>query len=218
MLDAASTYHICPKRELFASFEELDGGLMSMGDDHTCRFVGRGTVRIRMYDGTLRELKDVRNIPSMKKNIILVGGLEAEGLKGTLGEGILKMSSGSLVILKGIRRNNMYYLMDSTVTRLASSGQLDGNSIKSWHSGHGQVGLKLDQALGGASTCHLKACDSSVLDKKKVKFDTDTHDLHGLLELVQVDVWGPTKTVSLGGHRHFVSIVDDYSKRVGYSQ
>jgi len=54
VLDTDSIYHICPKRELFASFEELDGDLMSMGDDHTCQLVGKGTVRIRMYDGTLR--------------------------------------------------------------------------------------------------------------------------------------------------------------------
>jgi len=28
-----------------------------------------------------------------------------------------------------------------------------------------------------------------------------------------VDVWGPTKTASLEGHRYFVSIVDNYSRR-----
>ena len=28
-----------------------------------------------------------------------------------------------------------------------------------------------------------------------------------------MDVWGPTKTASLGGHQYFVSIVDDYSRR-----
>jgi len=65
--------------------------------------------------------------------------------------------------------------------------------------------------LGGASTCHLEARDS--LDKKKVKFSTDAHHLHGLLELVHVDVWDPIKTTLFGGHRYFVSIIDDYSKR-----
>ena len=60
--------------------------------------------------------------------------------------------------------------------------------------------------------CNLEACDSCVLDKKKVKFGTDTHHLHGLLELVRVDVWGPTKTVSLGGHQYVVSVIDDYSR------
>jgi len=107
----------------------------------------------------------------------------------------------------------VYYLMGNTVTGLASLGQLDGDSTRSWHSGLRQIGLKLDQALGGALTCHLKARDSSVMDKKKVKFSTDTHHMHGLLELVHVDVWGPTKNVSLGGRRYFVLVVDDYSRR-----
>ena len=186
VLDTGSTYHICPRRELFANFEELDGSLMSMGDDHTCRLVGKGTVRIRIYDGTLRELKEVRYIPSMAKNIISVGALEANGLRGTLGEGVFKMSSDSLVVLKGIRRNKVYYLMGSTVNGLASSGQLDGGSTRSWHRGLGQVGLKSDQVLG--ATCHLEARNISVLDKKNVKFATHTHHLHGLLELVHVDV------------------------------
>jgi len=41
-------------------------------------------------------------VPQLKKNLISVGALEAKGLRGTLGEGILKMFSGSLVVLKGI--------------------------------------------------------------------------------------------------------------------
>ena len=103
--------------------------------------------------------------------------------------------------------------MGSAVTGLASSEQLDGDSTRSWLSGHKQAGLKSDQALGSASTCRLEARDSSVLDKKKAKFGTDTHHLHSLLELVHVDVWGSTKTASLEGHRYFVSIIDDYSRR-----
>ena len=43
-----------------------------------------------------------------------------------------------------------------------------------------------------------------------MRFDTVAHHLRGLLELVHVDVWGSTKTASLGGHKYFVSIVDDY--------
>jgi len=73
----------------------------------------------------------VRYIPNMTKNIISIGALEADGLRGTLGEGILKMSSSSLVVLKRIRHNNLYYLMGSTVTGLTSSGQLDGDFTRS---------------------------------------------------------------------------------------
>jgi len=68
---------------------------MSMEDDHTCRLVGKGTVCIKMFDGMMRELNDVRYVPQMEKNLISVGALKLEGMKGTLGEGVFKISSGS---------------------------------------------------------------------------------------------------------------------------
>jgi len=46
-----------------------------------------------------------------------------------------------------------------------------------------------------------------------VKFSTVIHYSKGLLDCVHVDVWGPTKTLSLGGHRYFISFVDDPSRR-----
>ena len=69
---------------MFANFEELDGGLISRGDDHTYRWVDKGTVRIKMYDGTMRELKEVRYILSMTNNIISVGVWKQRALEGLL--------------------------------------------------------------------------------------------------------------------------------------
>jgi len=71
---------------------------------------GIGTVRIMLSDRMVRMLKDVRYISQLKKNVISIGALEAQGLRGTHGEGILKIFSDSLVVLKGIRCNNLYYL------------------------------------------------------------------------------------------------------------
>ena len=94
---------------------------MSMGDDHTCWLVGKGIFRIKIYDGAMRELKEVIYVARMTKNLISIGALKGEGLKGTLEEGVLKMSRGSLVALKSIRCNNLYYLIGNAVTGLASS-------------------------------------------------------------------------------------------------
>ena len=163
-----------------------------------------------MYDGTMRELKDVRYIPRMMKNLITIRVLEAKGLRRTLEEGILKMSSSSLVVLKSTRCNNLYYLMGNAVTGLTSSEELNCDSTRLWQRGLEQVNLKSDEALLGASTCNLESHDNCVLDKKKVKFDTVTHNLHGHLELVQMDIWGPTKTASLVSHWYFISIDDNY--------
>ena len=48
-----------------------------MGDDHPCNIEGMGTVRIKMDDGIVRELKEVRYVPQLKRNLISVDALEA---------------------------------------------------------------------------------------------------------------------------------------------
>ena len=59
VLDIGATYHVCPKRDWFSNFEKLDGCFAFMGDDHPCKVEGIGTVRIKMFDGMVRELKTV---------------------------------------------------------------------------------------------------------------------------------------------------------------
>ena len=50
MLDTGSTYHICPRREWFASFEKLDG-MVLMGDDHACHLLWICTIGSRCLMG-----------------------------------------------------------------------------------------------------------------------------------------------------------------------
>ena len=96
----------------------------------------------------VRELKEVRYIPQLKKNLFLVGALKAKGLRRTLGDGVLETSSGSLIVLKGIRCNNLYYLKGSAVTEnLAASKHLKGTSTRLWQMRLGRVGLDSLQAL-----------------------------------------------------------------------
>ena len=81
---------------------------MSLENGHTWQIDEIGTVRIKLSNKMVRELK---------KNLILIGALEVQERRETLGESILKMSSGSLVVLKGIRRNYLYYLKGCAVTK-----------------------------------------------------------------------------------------------------
>ena len=51
---------------------------MQMGDDSTCNMDEVGTVLINMLNGMVRELKDARYAPQMKKNLISIEALEAQ--------------------------------------------------------------------------------------------------------------------------------------------
>jgi len=71
-------------------------------DGYTCQIEGMCIIRIKLFDEMIRELKDVRYVTQLNKNLISVGALKAQVHRGTLGEGVLKMSSGLLAALKGI--------------------------------------------------------------------------------------------------------------------
>ena len=69
--------------------------------------------------------------------------------------------------------------------------------------------------LKGTKTCKVNFCEHCVVGKKtRVKFSTVNHDTREILKYVHSDVWGPTKTASIGGSHYFVTFVDDFSRRV----
>ena len=59
ILDIDATYHVCPNKDWFFSFEKLDGWSIIMGDDHPRNMKVIGTFLIKMFDEMVRELKEV---------------------------------------------------------------------------------------------------------------------------------------------------------------
>jgi hypothetical protein len=79
VLDTACTFHMSPKRDWFTTYELVDDGSVLMGNDVACKIVGMGTIRIRMHDGIVRTLKNVRHILELKKNLISLCTLDSLG-------------------------------------------------------------------------------------------------------------------------------------------
>jgi len=57
-------------------------------------------VCIKMEDGIVRELKEIRYVPQLRRNLISVGALKALGLVVSIRDGVLKMTKGSMVVMK----------------------------------------------------------------------------------------------------------------------
>ena len=102
MIDTGATYHVYPNRDWFSSFEKLDRCSVVMGDDRPCHMEEINTVLVKMFNGMVRELKDVRYVPQLKRNLISVGAFEAFGLEISIRDGVLKMVKGLMVVLKGV--------------------------------------------------------------------------------------------------------------------
>jgi hypothetical protein len=70
VLDSEVSYHICPRRERFSTFEQLDGGNIAMTNSCAYKVVGMGSIKIRTHDGKLCTLNEFRHVPHMTKNLI----------------------------------------------------------------------------------------------------------------------------------------------------
>ncbi|GKA87844.1 retrovirus-related pol polyprotein from transposon TNT 1-94 [Tanacetum coccineum] len=97
--------------------------------------VGIGTIQIKMFDGTVRTLKDVRHVPELKKNLISLGTLDSIGCDYQGRGGVLKVSKGALVVMKGEKTNGLYLLKGSMITGVAgvSSSLTKLDTTKLWH-------------------------------------------------------------------------------------
>ena len=125
---------MCPHRDWSTTYS-VDGGVVLMGNNAQCKAVGTGTIRIKMHDGMIRTLTNVRHVPNLKRNLISLGTFESLGCKYTIEGGVLKVSKGALVLMKANRSKSLYVLQGSTVTgsAAASSSMSDSDVTTLWH-------------------------------------------------------------------------------------
>ncbi|KAH0655443.1 hypothetical protein KY285_030325 [Solanum tuberosum] len=223
ILDSGCSYHMCPNKDLFATYEPIGSGVVLMGNNAPCKVFGKGTIQIKMCDGVVRTLTDVRYVPDLKKNLISLGTLESLGCKYTGECAVMKISLGALVIMKARRSGTLYTLLGSTVIGAAAvSTQSDSDITKLWHMRLGHMSKKSLSILGkrglicGQSTGNMEFCEHCVFEKqKRVNFKSPAiHRTKGTLDYIHSDLWGPSRTPSKGGAWYMLTFIDDYLRKV----
>ena len=100
---------------------------------------GVGTIRVRMYDGVIRTLSNVKHVPELKKNLISLGYLEEQGYAFSCqsGSGCLRITKGALVVMRGRRLSNNLYRMEGSVisdsAEVLATAQEEQLKYKLWH-------------------------------------------------------------------------------------
>ena len=59
----------------FASYQTINDGIVLLGDNHSCKTVGIGSVKIKMFDGVIRTLTNVRHVLELKEKINFFGNI-----------------------------------------------------------------------------------------------------------------------------------------------
>uniref|UniRef100_A0A2N9H2E5 CCHC-type domain-containing protein n=1 Tax=Fagus sylvatica TaxID=28930 RepID=A0A2N9H2E5_FAGSY len=135
LLDSACSFHVTPHRNWFDTYRLINCGSVRMGNDATCTIIGMGTIKIKMSDGVVRTLEEVRHIPDMRKNLISLGTLDSKGYSYKSENGIMKVSKGAMVVMTGQKiSSNVYKLLGNTILGgVAAVAESEDDDTLLWH-------------------------------------------------------------------------------------
>jgi hypothetical protein len=85
-----------------------------MGNNISSKVVGIGSIRIKMFDGTVKILTDVRHVPDLRKNLISLGVLDRGGYKTIVQGGVMKVYKGIILVMKAKNIGNLFLLEGRT--------------------------------------------------------------------------------------------------------
>ncbi|KAK3034153.1 hypothetical protein RJ639_033496 [Escallonia herrerae] len=132
-----------------------------------------GSIHIKIHDGFVRTLTDVRHVPELRKNLISLGTFDSNDCSNwAAGVRIVK---GALVMIKELKQNSLYLLQDSKVTgatAAALSSDIDSDIIELWHmrlwnmSERGIDVLSKQGLLGSKKTGKLDFCEHCIFGKQ----------------------------------------------------
>ena len=93
-----------------------------------------GNIRVKMFDGGIRMLCDVRHAPNLRENMISLGTLDSKGFNYKSSNGVIKVRKGVLTVMKGKKLvGNIYKLMGTTIVGGATTVEPKLDSTTLWN-------------------------------------------------------------------------------------
>uniref|UniRef100_A0A2N9HJ76 Integrase catalytic domain-containing protein n=1 Tax=Fagus sylvatica TaxID=28930 RepID=A0A2N9HJ76_FAGSY len=80
LLDSACSFHVTPHRNWFDTYRSINCGSVRMGNDAACTIIGMGTIKIKMSDGVVKNIRRGQKISSNVYKLLgntILGGVAA---------------------------------------------------------------------------------------------------------------------------------------------
>ena len=131
-LDSGASFHMTGDKSLFSTLEEKDLHiLIEMGNDEKYSVSGVGTVIFQREHGARLTLTDVKYVPRLKRNLVLIVMLEDRGYDIVFSKGkvFLRHIITRQVKQIGSRVKNLYALEVQDACKALSSKGIDGDFV-----------------------------------------------------------------------------------------
>lgn len=152
-------------------------------------------------------------------NLMSLGMLQSRGYEFKLENNHLYVLKETDVVMKSVRKHSLYYLIAEPVI-WRSDAVADGD-MSLWHKRLCHVGKKglthliKSKAIRGATVTDYETCEQCILAKsKKSPYQKSKFTSTAPLQYAHSDLWGRARNESLGGGKYFISIMDDFSRKL----
>ncbi|KAE8728736.1 Floral homeotic protein AGAMOUS [Hibiscus syriacus] len=103
LIDSGAIYHMTSRGEWFHHYEPVSGGSVYSCNDQTLEIVGVGTIKLKIYDGAIKVVRDVRHV---KDSAMLwhqkLGHMSKQGMKVLVEKKLLSgLTNVSLTLYNG---------------------------------------------------------------------------------------------------------------------
>ncbi|PWA63219.1 retrotransposon protein [Artemisia annua] len=215
--DSGCSRHMTGNRKLFSTYKAYNGGNVIFCSDRRGKIIGKGTIS---QDSLT--IENVEHVDKLTYNLLSVGQICDNKCRVTFTDKDCVIIKDDKVIGRGIRKGGVYVMKlgDKLEDRICLA-TLDENSTL-WHRRLGHANMQQIQSLVSKELVrnlpslkynqHL--CDACKIEKQahashKAKNIVSTTRC---LELLHMDLFGPSAVRSYGGNRYTLVIVDDYSR------
>ncbi|GJZ03055.1 retrovirus-related pol polyprotein from transposon TNT 1-94, partial [Tanacetum coccineum] len=215
--DIGCSKHITGNRKLFSSYKAYNRGNVIFGSNLHGNIIGKGTISKDSL-----KIDNVEHVDNLRFNLLSVGKICDNKCRVTFSEHDSEITKDGKVIGRGIRKKGLYVMkLGNKPEDKICLATIDENSTL-WHRRLGHANMRLIQSL---------ASKELVRNLPKLKFDQhfcdackirkQAHASHKAknivsttrcLELLHMDLFGPSAVRSYGGNRYTLVIVDDYSR------
>ncbi|GFW89523.1 retrovirus-related Pol polyprotein from transposon TNT 1-94 [Trichonephila clavipes] len=186
IIDTAATSHFCNDKSLFLDLKPITNMKMSLAtEDKSCPVEGIGTLRFRVkYKGSFHEIT--------LNDVLFNPKLRRNLLSGSR----LESKGAHFVGTKEIWHQRFCHVNNDYLVKTSKNDSVKG----------------LPRLTDNGKT-HCIPC--KLAKSKRVSFKkTGAVRSKRPLELLHMDLCGPMPTESQGGNKYFLSIIDDYSRKV----
>ncbi|GJS46827.1 retrovirus-related pol polyprotein from transposon TNT 1-94 [Tanacetum coccineum] len=209
--DSRCSKHMTGNRKLFYTYNAYIGGKVIFGSNLRGNIIGKGTI-----SNDSLKIDNVEHVDNLGFNLLSIGQICDNKCRVTFSEHDSEITKDGKVIGRGIRKKGLYVMkLGNKPNDQICLTTIDENSTL-WHRRLGNANMRLIQLVRNLPKLKFDQhfCDACKMGKQahashKAKNVVSTTRC---LELLHMDLFGPSAIRSYGGNRYTLVIVDDYSR------